>query len=360
MMQIQGHKRWDKAVVSGLESLRGLVHENFLPALERCSVILSRLRGLAQFYDTRDDIGFSVAQINRVTDIISCLTLVGHKILVLVMDELEHFTSFSTWLRFQIDRLASSSAGEELTEKEATMDNGKILTYIQRYLTQSPLDNFFDDVAKDDYSADWQHIEDGASLLEVLDKQLKKREQGQPSMKALPHVDFLVKYLTTRSDMIFKGIAEAKKRSVRLGKPMTLSTGRTITKMDVRMCEDDGKVWLTGIDHTCVNVTDVSNRAARCSQRWLPKIPRTKVLPPRGKQARVSPTALTRDQVYIFRASFGITNGISSNQPVTACYIDLHDRKLVDLKFLNDQTLILVCNEPGSVSRDFQFFVKLS
>lgn len=238
----QGHKRWDKAVVSGLENLRSLVHENFLPALERCSIILSRLRGLAQFYDTRDDIGFSVTQITRVMDIISCLTLVGHKILVLVMDELEHFVAFSKWLRFQIDRLASSSANEELTEKEATMDNSKILTYIERFLTQSPLDIFFDDIAKEDYTADWDHIEGGPSLLDVLDKQLKKREDGQASMRALPHVDFLVKYMTTRSDKIFKDIAEAKKRSVRFGKPMKLSTGRPITKMDVKMCDNSGKV----------------------------------------------------------------------------------------------------------------------
>lgn len=176
-------------------------------------------------------------------DIISCLNLVGHKILISVMDELEHFTSFSTWLRFQIDRLASSSSAiEELTEKEATMDHGKVLTYIERYLTESPLKIFFDEIEKDDYSADWAHIEDGPSLLDVLDKQLTKQENGQPSMKALPHVDFLVKYVTTWSNRIFKDIAEAKKRSVRFGKPIKLSVGHPITKMDTRMCRTTSNV----------------------------------------------------------------------------------------------------------------------
>ena len=82
-------------MVSGLESLRGLVHENFLPALDRCSIILSRLRGLARFYDTRDDIGFSAAQISKVLDAVASLTLVGHRLLTIIMEELEAFNAFS-------------------------------------------------------------------------------------------------------------------------------------------------------------------------------------------------------------------------------------------------------------------------
>lgn len=176
-------------------------------------------------------------------DIVSCLTLVGHKILLHTMDELEHFASFSSWLRFQIDRFASSgSATDELTEKEATMDTARVLTYIERYLTGSPLDAFFDTVGKEDYEADWTHIEDGPSLLHVLDKQLKKAEAGQPAMKALPHVDFLVNYATNWTGRIFKDIADAKKRNVRFGVPMKLRIGGTISKMDVKMAESAGGV----------------------------------------------------------------------------------------------------------------------
>lgn len=229
--------------MTALESLRSLVHQNFLPALERCCIILSRLRGLAKFHDDRDDIGFSAQQISRALEIMSCLTFVGHKILVHTMDELEHFTAFSAWLRFQIDRQASSSpANDELTEKEATMDNARILTYIECYLTRSPLDMFFDEVSSEDHTTGWDHFEDGVPLLDALDGQLKKHEAGQPCMKALPHAEFLVKYVTSWCARIFSSIAEAKTRSVRFGQPMRLSIGQPITKMDVKMCEEDGKV----------------------------------------------------------------------------------------------------------------------
>lgn len=52
--------------------------------------------------------------------------------------------------------------------------------------------------------------------------------------------------------------------------------------------------------------------------------------------------------MYIFRAGIDIINGISTNHPVTSCCVALAGRKLIDLKFLNDETLLLVCSEPGS------------
>lgn len=304
---LQGHKRWDKAVVSGLEGLRSLVHQYFLPALERCSIILSRLRGLARFYNDREDIGLSIPHLNRVLDTISCLTLVGHKVLVHTMDELQHFSAFSAWLRFQIDQLGGPGTGpDELTDKEAMMDHTKVLTYIEHYLTNSPLDIFLNEIAKEDYASDWKFIDDGPALLDVLDKQIKKHEAGQPSMKALPHVDFLVNYATTWSNKMFSSIAEAKRRSVRFGEPVKLSIGKPITRMDMKM---------------------------RGS----------------GKRSGTVFTALASQQdpgkVHLFRMDMAMTNGISDNKPVMTCVIDLGSRSLVDLKLLNEKFLVVFCIE---------------
>ncbi|KAG6007453.1 hypothetical protein E4U54_008835 [Claviceps lovelessii] len=305
----RGHKRWDKAVVSGLENLRSLVHENFLPALERCAIIVSRLRGLTQFYDDRDDVGFSAAQVSRVLDIIGCLSLVGHKILANIMDELESFNAFSSWLRFQIDRYVSSStATDELTEREAMMNTSRILTYIERYLTCSPVDVFFDEIPEQDWQADWDLIEDGLALLPLLDTELKKQEAGQASRKALQHVEFLVSYLDTWSNSIFSGVAEAKKRSVRFGPPLKLSIGQAITTMDLRMCQTSAN---QGIIYTAL-----ASKAAN-------------------------------NKVHIFRSTIDIINGISTTKPTSRACIDLGTRNLIDAKFLSDNTLVLACNQDG-------------
>lgn len=183
-------------------------------------------------------------------DIVACLTLVGHRVLLVVMDELEHFSAFSRWLRFTIDRLASSSAeSEELSEKEATMDISKVLTYIERYLTDSPLRLFLGEMAGEGRDADWRIIEDGTPdlvgmLSAQLDKHDKGKPQGQDAMKALPHVEFLVDYAARWSNSLFKDIAEAKKRSVRLGKPVRLDIGHKIDKVDMCMCEDGSEVCI--------------------------------------------------------------------------------------------------------------------
>ncbi|GJC86577.1 anaphase-promoting complex subunit 4 [Colletotrichum liriopes] len=308
----RGHKRWDKAVVSGLENLRGLIHENMLPALERCAILLSRLRGLAQFYDSRDDIGFTVAQITRAMDIVSCLTLVGHKILLNVMEELDLFNAFSIWMRFQIDRLAApSSASEELTEKEATMENSKVLVYVQRYLVESPMAVFLDEVPEEDYSANWERAESGASMLEELDTQLRRQEEGQAYLKAFPNVRFLVDCLTARANGVFKDIAEAQKRSVRFGQPTKIALSRKITSFDSTMCPEKKEEEGDGLTFTAV-------------------------------------TEEGHDQdVVIFRTSIRIINGISSNVTTTVAALSVDDGRIVEAKFLNSSTLILLVSKQG-------------
>lgn len=171
-------------------------------------------------------------------DIISCLNLVGHKILLIVMEELEHFKSFSAWLRFQIDRLQATN-DEELTEKEATMDTGRVLTYIERYLVDSPLRIYFDEISQENRDADLGATQQGVVVLDVLTTQLNKYEEGQEHMKALPHVEFLMDYATQWANAIFHDIAEAKKRSVRFGQPVRLAIGHKIDHFDVRMRQSD-------------------------------------------------------------------------------------------------------------------------
>jgi anaphase-promoting complex subunit 4 len=226
-----------------LESLRSLVHENFLPGLERIAIILSRLLGIARFHEHKDQIGFTSAQITKVMDIVSCLMLVGNKILLLVREELDLFHSFSTWLRYEFDRLASSSSTEELTEKEATMEHGKTLAYIQQYMASSPLRFYLNKISEEDLHRDSQLTEDGTSLLDVLDKQIKKQESGQPQATVIAQVELLGANLTDKANAVFGGIAEAEKRSVRFGQPTLIKMEHDISKLDVTMSTVQNEVW---------------------------------------------------------------------------------------------------------------------
>ena len=194
------------------------------------------MRGIARFEECSSDIGFTAAQITKLIDIVQCLYAVSYKMLRMVMKELALFAKFSSWLRLEIDKLASSTLTDELLERQANVDFSKVLKYIKDYLITSPMSIFFNDVEKEDYTKDWEQAEDGASLREMLEKQIKRHQSGQPYMKALPQLEFLVNYLTSRSGIVLKAIAETQRRRVRFAPTTKLEMEGAITKYDVRMC----------------------------------------------------------------------------------------------------------------------------
>lgn len=210
-----------------------------LPALDRCSVILSRFAGIAKFQSTNDTVGFSSRQISQIMDIVASLQLVSSKILIQVIDELELFAAFSAWLRYEIDRLASdasSSTNEESNEKEASIDHSKVLLYLQTAITNSPLSVFFGDGTESQKEV-WSQLQPGPRIFDQVDQQLQKQEQGLPYIDQLPRVDFLCKILGQEATAVFSQIAAAEKRNVLFGKPHELGVPQDDALMDMRMCQ---------------------------------------------------------------------------------------------------------------------------
>ncbi|KAI2637390.1 anaphase-promoting complex, cyclosome, subunit 4-domain-containing protein [Xylaria nigripes] len=302
----RGHKRWDRAVVTGLQALRSLVHENFLPALERISIILSRLLGIARFHESKSEIGFTSAQIIKVMDIVSCLMLVGNKILLAVMEELELFHAFSTWLRHEIDRLATSSATEDLTDKEATMEHGKVLAYVQQYMPASHLRHYLSNVTAEDAERDRKLADSGSSLMELLGKQIKKQESGLLDTRSYPQINFLCRYFDIQATVVLDGIAEAERRSVRFGQPTKIVLDHNVSRFDIRLSATQAEDAWRGVTHTAL-ITEGDD-----------------------------------SQVYIFRTSTTIQNGISSNVTAELSRMTLGNGKIVDLKFLYDDSLLVL------------------
>lgn len=218
-----------------------------IPALQRAAIILSRLRGIARFEECSQDIGFTTAQITKLIDIVQSLYAVSYKLLRMVMKELALFSKFSLWLRLEIDKLASSTQTDELLERQANVDFPKVLKYVKDYLTTSPMGIFFDDVQREDYQQDWEVAGDTASLREMLEKQIKRHQSGQPYMRALPKLDFLVTYLTSRSGMVLKAIAETQRRRVRFAPTTKLEMDGSIAKYDVRLCARRKNVSLAAL-----------------------------------------------------------------------------------------------------------------
>jgi anaphase-promoting complex subunit 4 len=141
-LQEAGHKRWDNTVVSSYTTVLQLIHENLLPALDRCSIVLSRLRGLAQYYDSGWIFNTPVSEFSATLELLKNLRLLAQTSLLYGNEEKRQFQSFSKWLRYEIDFEATepdSQSRAEMESRDPGVDIGMVLGYIRFGLVTSDL-----------------------------------------------------------------------------------------------------------------------------------------------------------------------------------------------------------------------------
>ncbi len=217
--------------------MRRLTHENLLPALERFTVLVSRLRGLSRFPLSNANLGLSTQEFDNVLDTVSCLQFMAHQILITSGSELRQFLAFSAWLREEIDIQASDGSVAESAEKDLVADYASTLDYIQGAMTQSHLMSFFDLEARAEENPPWDLAAEGRSLFELYKRGLQNANREGFSARRLPTLDALMKHLDTQCNAIFNSIAEMQRRSVRFGAPVYLQKG-VPSCTDMRMLQE--------------------------------------------------------------------------------------------------------------------------
>ncbi|KAL1650708.1 hypothetical protein SLS58_000826 [Diplodia intermedia] len=145
LYHVAGHKRWDQAASQGYTKVLEITHENIIPALDRTSIVVSMLRGLARYSGSSKIINVPPEELSNILDTLRCLRLLAHNVLVYAGEERRQFTAFSRWLRHEIDTQASdpsSQSAEEAAERDPGLDHGLLLAYIPGALTKSKLAPF--------------------------------------------------------------------------------------------------------------------------------------------------------------------------------------------------------------------------
>lgn len=238
----QGQKRWEKAVATGYENIRRLVHENLLPALERFSVLVSRLRGLSKFHESNTILGLSTQGLDNILDTTDCLQLLAHYILLSTGSELRQFLAFSTWLRQEIEtqsRDPVSASMHESNEKEANIDHASTLEYIQGAMIRSRLNEYFNGQVQPNKKSQWDLAAQGRSLFELYKRELNELSANVPVERQLPGLDALIAHLDAQCKLVFAKIAETQRRNVRFGSVISLGNGIPAC-MDMRMLAEVG------------------------------------------------------------------------------------------------------------------------
>lgn len=147
----QGQRRWESEVDSAFSKFIDALHENLLPAIDRCSILASGLRGLAKYHDTSERLNLSPSSLTGILDVLQSMRLIVHESLNIATEDRRQFLAFSKWLRFQIELHTSenSADSDESIEQQATFDFGQILSYIQGEFVNPRLIFYWDEASQD-------------------------------------------------------------------------------------------------------------------------------------------------------------------------------------------------------------------
>ncbi|KAL8953098.1 MAG: hypothetical protein Q9222_001036 [Ikaeria aurantiellina] len=300
----RNHKRWDKAVNTGYENVRRLTHESLLPALDRFSVLISRLRGLSRFHASDSLLGLSTVGLDAILDSVNCLQLLSHQLLKCAGSELQQFGAFSLWLRHEIEKQGASptsASAQEIAEKDMSFDHISILEYIQGAMTSSQMPLYSGTLDGQTQQA----IEgDGRLLFNLYKDALKEVTYGSPPRKRLPGLNTVLSYLQGQADSLFERISDSQRKNIHLGLPIYLGSGGP-TCVDVRMVVQNG---------------DLANK---------PLI-----------YVAICPSP-REHHVKIFRIGLAIENGVSSTKTIHCACVPFLACSVRDIKFVDDGHLML-------------------
>ncbi|THC97798.1 hypothetical protein EYZ11_002714 [Aspergillus tanneri] len=323
----RGHKRWEKAVASGYENVRRLVHECLLPALERCQVQLSRLIGLSKFHKLSEVLGLETSDLNAIVETMDCLQLLAHNILIHTNDEIGQFNSFSRWLRHEIDMQSAepmSQTLEELMEKTDMIEYPQTLKYIRGALTKSKLRNYIQQlpmvgVPKPASAATDKWVPTGhdRSFYDTFKKLLEQQNQCPDDVDPakLPKINDLTKRLKLQFEKVFGQIALTQRRGILHRSPLALHSDCDQNVIDMTMHYED-------IEDQSLCVIYVATRSTDSISK-----------------------------MYLYRLVLDSANGVSSPRSTSIGAVDLQEGDIRQIQFVEDNTLMLLWSDSrGSFS----------
>ena len=210
---------------TGYQTVRRLIHECLLPALQRMAVLISRLRGLSKFQSSSLALGLNTQELDDILDTNQSLQLLSHHLLITTTTEFRQYSAFSAWFHKEIDVQSSEhglSGLHDSVERESSINHAATLQYIQNAMCQSRLGAHLQEgSSKYDYSK-WGISAGGGSLYELYGRELESIDNGP--RKSLPGLDSLIDHLSSQCKKLFLRSAETQRRNVRFGNPIPITT----------------------------------------------------------------------------------------------------------------------------------------
>jgi len=230
--------------------------------------------------------------------------------------ELRQFSAFSAWIKQEIEAQGTrlSSTSEESPERDLMLDYAKILQYIQGAMLKSQLIELFAIQPETDTRLAWDPIDEDIMIYESYKKDVKAFVQGNLPERKFPGLKGLITRLDEQCKGIFNRIAEAQKRKVRFGQPVSLGNGELI-------CADMRMVVETDKEHRGECTTYIASVATGAPNR-----------------------------LRLYRIVLKIVNGISSKESIQHALISLPTGTVKDIKYIDDERLMVAFSKSASTS----------
>ena len=198
--------------------------------------MVSRLKGLSRFEESRVALDLDTLELDLIFDTISCLQLLCHTMLMYTSAELRQFTAFSSWLRQEIETQATDATSpgtDEGADKDCLPDYPHIFEYIQGALRDSQLYKLLNISRHGQKPETWEAVQDETLIYDQFKTAMSKVRQQESSETEALGLEALMLRLQRQCEVVFRRTAAAQGRRVRFGE--SIAIGRGIGSCDMRV-----------------------------------------------------------------------------------------------------------------------------
>jgi anaphase-promoting complex subunit 4 len=352
-----GHKRWDNTVTSSFTTLLALLHENLVPALDRCSIVISRLRGLAQFHDRDWIFSGPMTEFSALLETLKNMRLLAHTAMLYASEEKRQFHSFSKWLRFTIDFEATevdSQSRAEMEQRDPGVDVSQVLAYIQYGLTKSDVTPFLRPEAQLDGKANGRE----AASYEDTKKAVELLKEGATFKEEALCLEHVLGHLSTGVTGLLKQVSRWQEANIQMNSGVVLEdadeTGELVV-LDMRMAFEVSRLPSLLHKHLmsdiCINTTQPSPTSDSISTYIAVSPPSSPTLLHIHRLSHTQSISNLRKDIHTYAIS---TLDFSSSTSPSA-----KETKILDAKFADDTSLLILLQRPSDDTSHSNIIISL-
>ncbi|KAF2010874.1 hypothetical protein BU24DRAFT_427071, partial [Aaosphaeria arxii CBS 175.79] len=318
-----GNKRWENTVSSSLATIMQLVHESLLPALDRCSLTISRLRGLAEYHDVGWIFSAPTSSFTSLLTQLQNLRLLAHTTLHYVADERRQFQAFNKWLHFVIDledTEPESQSRAEMLARDAGVDTGLVLEYIEYSLSKSDTAPYL----RPEAELSSAQREMGPATYEDTKKAVELLKEGASYKEEALCLEHVFRHLNAGCTQLFQQISQWQEANISMDCGVVLESSATSPEgdhvpLDMRMVYDP----------TSTQPDQITTYVATSS-----------------------PTHPSHLQLHRLTHTSTITTLPQSLHAYSTSTLDFSPATIIDAKFADDKALLILLQLPFSTNDD--------